>query len=261
VLQLLVAGAAPAILTTGLLIFWTGYIARRRGLPSNSQRATFGQLRRSLLVASPALLTPVVLIAGMLGGYFTPTEAAAITVAYILVVNAVVYRVLNLRYMWNAAIETARTTGSIVLILAAAAVFSFVLSVEGIDSVFAGFIFSLSKDPLIVLLLVNILLLFIGLFLDPLAALVMMTPIVFPVLFEIGVDPVQIGIIMVFNLMLGLLTPPLGLSVYLSADIADVPVGRVFRETRSYYLIMLLALLIITFVPVVSLGVVDIFLR
>jgi TRAP-type C4-dicarboxylate transport system permease large subunit len=81
------------------------------------------------------------------------------------------------------------------------------------------------------------------------------------VLFEIGVDPVQIGIIMVFNLMLGLLTPPLGLSVYLSADIADVPVGRVFRETRSYYLIMLLALLIITFVPVVSLGVVDIFLR
>jgi len=88
-----------------------------------------------------------------------------------------------------------------------------------------------------------------------------MTPIVFPVLFEIGVDPVQIGIIMVFNLMLGLLTPPLGLSVYLSADIADVPVGRVFGETRSYYLIMLLALLIITFVPVVSLGVVDMFLR
>lgn len=261
VLQLLVAGAAPAILTTGLLILWTGYIARRRGLPSNSERATFGQLRRSLLVASPALLTPVVLIAGMLGGYFTPTEAAAITVAYILVVNAVVYKVLNLRYMWDAAIETARTTGSIVLILAAAAVFSFVLSVEGIDSVFAEFIFSLSENPLVVLLLVNVLLLFIGLFLDPLAALVMMTPIVFPVLFEIGVDPVQIGIIMVFNLMLGLLTPPLGLSVYLSADIADVSVGRVFRETRSYYLIMLLALLIITFVPVVSLGVVDMFLR
>jgi TRAP-type C4-dicarboxylate transport system permease large subunit len=163
--------------------------------------------------------------------------------------------------MWDAAIETARTTGSIVLILAAAAVFSFVLSVEGIDSVFAEFIFSLSENPLVVLLLVNILLLFIGLFLDPLAALVMMTPIVFPVLFEIGVDPVQIGIIMVFNLMLGLLTPPLGLSVYLSADIADVPVGRVFGETRSYYLIMLLALLIITFVPVVSLGVVDMFLR
>jgi TRAP-type C4-dicarboxylate transport system permease large subunit len=88
-----------------------------------------------------------------------------------------------------------------------------------------------------------------------------MTPIVFPVLFEVGVDPVQIGVIMVFNLMLGLLTPPLGLSVYLSADIADVSVGSVFRKTRTYYLIMLVALLIITFVPAVSLGLVETFFR
>jgi tripartite ATP-independent transporter DctM subunit len=197
----------------------------------------------------------------MLGGYFTPTEAAAVTVIYILLINTVVYRITGLRYLWRAAVETTQTTGSIVLIVAAAAVFSFVLSVEGIDSLFADFVLSFSQDPIIVLLLVNLLLLFVGLFLDPIAALVMMTPIVFPVLTDVGVDPVQIGVIVVFNLMLGLLTPPLGLSVYLSADIADVPVGSVFNETRVYYAVLLLALLVVTFVPEVSLALVDQFFR
>ena len=261
VLQLLIAGAGPAILTTALLMIWTSYIARQQNLPSNDERATLSVVGNSLVIAAPALLTPVVLITGMLGGVFTPTEAAAVTVVYILIINTVIYRVTGFEYLWEAAIETARTTGSIVLILAAAAVFSFVLSVEGIDTVFANFVFSISENPIIVLLLVNALLLFIGLFLDPIAALVMMTPIVFPVLFEVGVDPVQIGVIMVFNLMLGLLTPPLGLSVYLSADIADVSVSSVFNQTRTYYAIMIIALLVVTFVPAVSLSVVEMFLR
>ena len=261
VLQLLIAGAGPAIVTTLLLMGWTAYIARARNFPRNDHRASVPQMGRSFVIAAPALLTPVVLVAGMLGGIFTPTEAAAVTVIYILVINTLLYRVTRVRYLWDAAVETARTTGSVVLILAAAAVFSFVLSVEGIDVLFAELVFSISENALVVLLLVNALLLFIGLFLDPIAALVMMTPIVFPVLFEIGVDPVQIGIIMVFNLMLGLLTPPLGLSVYLSADIADVSIGSVFRETKSYYIILLVALLIITFVPAVSLAIVETFIR
>jgi tripartite ATP-independent transporter DctM subunit len=261
VLQLLIAGAGPAIVTTLLLMGWTAYIARARNFPQNDHRASVPQMGRSFVIAAPALLTPVVLIAGMLGGIFTPTEAAAVTVIYILVINTLLYRVTRVRYLWDAAVETARTTGSVVLILAAAAVFSFVLSVEGIDVLFAELVFSISKNALVVLLLVNALLLFIGLFLDPIAALVMMTPIVFPVLFKIGVDPVQIGVIMVFNLMLGLLTPPLGLSVFLSADIADVPIGSVFREIKSYYIILLVALLIVTFVPAVSLATVETFIR
>jgi tripartite ATP-independent transporter DctM subunit len=261
VLQLLIAGAGPALVTVALLMLWTGYIARRREFPSNDRRASIAEMGRSFVMALPAILTPVVLIAGMLGGYFTPTEAAGVTVVYILVINAVFYRIVDLEYLWTAAVETARTTGSIVLILAAAGVFSFVLSVESIDTLFADAIFAISKNPIVVLFLVNLLLLFIGLFLDPIASLVMMTPIVFPVLSEIGIDPVQIGVIMVFNLMLGLLTPPLGLSVYLSADIADVPVGSVFRETRAYYAALVAALLIVTYVPEVSLVFVETFFR
>jgi len=261
VLQLLIAGAGPAIVTVILLMTWTAYIARRRDFPSNDERASFREMGRSFLVALPAILTPVILISGMLGGYFTPTEAAAVTVLYIFVINAVIYRIVNLRYLWRAGVDTARTTGSIVLILAAASVFSYVLSVESIDTLFANTIFSISENPIVVLLLVNLLLLFIGLFLDPIASLVMMTPVVYPVLFEIGVDPIQIGVIMVFNLMLGLLTPPLGLSVYLSADIAEVSVSSVFDETRVYYAVMVVALLIVTYIPPVSLVFVEIFFR
>lgn len=261
VVQLLIAGAGPALVTVILLMIATAYVARTHQLPSNESQAGWRQVIRSFAIAVPALLTPIILIAGMLGGYFTPTEAAAVTVVYILIINTAIYQIVNIKYLWTAAVETARTTGSIVLILSAASVFSYVLSVESIDTIFATLIFSVSQNPIIVLLLVNALLLFIGLFLEPIAALVMMTPIVYPVLFEIGIDPVQIGVIMVFNLMLGLLTPPLGLSVYLSADIADVPVASVFRRVRIYYAVLLFSLLIVTFVPGVSLGIIEAFLR
>jgi tripartite ATP-independent transporter DctM subunit len=255
VLQLLLAGALPALVTVVFLMLGTVYIAKTEDLPSNSERAGTREIVRSFLLAFPALFTPVVLISGMLGGYFSPTEAAGFTVLYILLINTVVYRITDPRYIWDAAVETAETTGTIVIILAAASVFSFVLSVESIDTLFARTLFSVSTNPIVVLLIVNAVLLFIGLFLDPIAALVMMTPIVVPALVEVGVDPVHIGVIMVFNLMLGLLTPPLGLSVYLSADISGSSVASVFRRTKVYYVILAVALLVITFYPPLSLSI------
>jgi len=257
VLSLLLAGALPAVLTVAFLMVGTMVIAKRRGFPKNDKRASLTEIARSFALAFPALFTPVVLIWGMLTGLFSPTEAAGVTVAYILVINTFVYRITNFKYIWKAALETAETTGTIVIILAAANVFSFVLSVENIDTVFAETLFAVSTDPIVVLILVNLVLLVIGLFLDPIAALVMMTPIVVPTLVEVGVDPVHIGVIMVFNLMLGLLTPPLGLSVYLSADIADQPVANVFKETRPFYVILLLALLTITYFPPLSLKILE----
>lgn len=257
VLQLLLAGALPATLTVVFLMVGTLLIAKKRGFPKNDKRASITEIARSFALAFPALFTPVVLIWGMLTGLFSPTEAAGVTVAYILVINTFVYRITDFKYIWRAALETAETTGTIVIILAAANVFSFVLSVENIDTVFAETLFAVSTDPIVVLILVNLVLLVIGLFLDPIAALVMMTPIVVPTLVEVGVDPVHIGVIMVFNLMLGLLTPPLGLSVYLSADIADQPVANVFRETRPFYGILLIALLTITYFPPLSLKILE----
>ena len=257
VLSLLLAGALPAALTVMFLMVGTIFIAKKRGFPKNDERASLTEIARAFTLAFPALFTPVVLIWGMLVGIFSPTEAAGVTVAYILLINTFIYRISNFRYIWEAALETAETTGTIVIILAAANVFSFVLSIENIDAVFAETMFAVSTNPVLVLILVNLVLLVLGLFLDPIAALVMMTPIVVPTLVEVGVDPVHIGVIMVFNLMLGLLTPPLGLSVYLSSDIADVPVADVFRESRTFYGILLVALVCITYYPPLSLKILE----
>lgn len=257
VLRLLVAGAVPALVTTAFLMAGTAILARTRGFPGGGARAPLAVMARTLLVALPALIAPVLLIYGMLGGYFSPTEAAGVTVLYILVINTAVYRIFDFQYIWDAAKETAQTSGSVVIILAAAALFSFVMSIEQIDVVFAQALFSISENKIVVLLLVNLVLLFIGLFLDPIAALVMMTPIVFPALVDVGVDPVHVGVIMVFNLMLGLLTPPLGLSVFLSSDIAESPVASVFNEVRPYWYFLAGALLVITYFPPLSLAILE----
>ena len=257
VLQLLLAGAFPAVLTGGLLMIGTAIIARKRDFPSNDRRASLPEIGRSLLIALPALFTPVVLIAGMLGGYFSPTEAAAVTVVYIAFVNAVFYRILNLKYVWSASIEAVRTTGTILLILAAAGLFAWVLSIEGVDRQFAEILFSISEAPAVVLFLTILLLLFLGLFLDPLAALVMVTPVIVPPLMSVGYNPIHIGVVTVYALMLGLLTPPLGLSVYLSADISGADVMDVFRKSAPYYVVLLLGLLIVAYVPQLSLAILE----
>jgi tripartite ATP-independent transporter DctM subunit len=203
--------------------------------------------------AFPALLTPVVLLGGMFLGFFGPTEAAAVTCAYILLVNIFWYRVFEFDYIWNAGMETVKTTGTIIIILAAAGLFSWVIAAENVDSLFASYLFSISENPIIVLLLVNLLLILLGLFLEPIAAMIMSIPIVVPPLVEVGHDPVHIGVIVVFNLMVGLLTPPLGLSIFLSADIANTSIEKVIKELKVYYVILLIVLLLITFIPTISL--------
>jgi len=257
VLQLLLAGALPAVLTGGLLMGGTAIIAWRRDFPRNDTRASLPQVSRSLFIAMPALLTPVVLIAGMLGGYFSPTEAAAVTVIYIVFINAVFYRILNLKYLWSASIEAVRTTGTILIILAAAGLFAWVLSVEGIDRQFAEILFSVSETPEIVLFMTILLLLFLGLFLDPLAALVMVTPVIVPPLVSVGYNPVHVGVVTVYALMVGLLTPPLGLSVYLSAEISGADVMKVFRSSAPYYVALLFGLFVVAYVPQITLVILE----
>ncbi len=257
VLQLLLAGAVPALVTVLFMMVGTAILARIRDFPRNAQRASLPEIARSFVIALPALLTPVVLIAGMLGGYFSPTEAAAVTVVYILFINTFIYRIVNFRYTWTAAVETAQTTGAIIVILAAAGLFSWVLSVERVDQQFADVLLGITEAPAIVLFLVIVLLLFLGLFLDPIAALVMVTPVIFPVLVEVGYHPVHIGVVTVYALMIGLLTPPLGLSVYLSADISGAKPMSVFRSTAPYYVMLLLGLFVVAYVPALSLYILE----
>jgi tripartite ATP-independent transporter DctM subunit len=252
VLSLLLAGALPAVFTTLILMLGVFYIGRRRGQPTR-ERSSMRKIMKTGIIAFPAVATPIVLILGMLGGFFSPTEAAAVTVLYILLINTVVYRITDLTYIWDAGREAAQTSGVILVIISAAGLFSWIMSLEQVNQLFANMLFSVSGNIFVLLILVNIMVLIIGLFMEPIAALVMITPIVVPPLESAGADPVHIGVMIVFNLMIGLLTPPLGLSIFITADIADRAPSRVIHELRPFYLFLIVVLLIITFVPELSL--------
>ncbi len=253
VVDLLLAGAVPALLLFAIMIAGTAVLARWKDFPTSGERPSVTKIIRSFVIAVPALGAPVILVYGMMRGLFGATEIAVVTVVYMLLINTFVYRIFEFRYIWESAVEAAITTSTIMILLAAATLFSFVITLEGTHETFANLLFSLSENKLVLLLLVNIMLLVLGLFLEPLSAMLISIPLVVPTLVEVGVDPVHIGVIMVFNLMIGLLTPPLGLSVYLANDIVEADIEDTLRDLVPYYVVLLITLLIITYVPIISL--------
>jgi tripartite ATP-independent transporter DctM subunit len=199
------------------------------------------------------LFTPVLLVSGMLLGFFTPTEAASVTVVYVLFISAFVYRTLTVAHLLHAAYETIKSTSAILIIVSAAAIFGWILAVEQIPQAFAQNLLSLSTDPLVLLLIVNVMLLIVGMVLDSTTATLLVIPIIASPLHLAGVDPVHLGIVAIFNLMLGLLTPPMGLALFLITDIAKVSMRDVLKELVPYYIPLLATLAILTLFPEISL--------
>jgi tripartite ATP-independent transporter DctM subunit len=253
VLQLLLGGIVPGLLCTGMLMLMTMLLAARRGYPRAARWPSRAELWRDLKPAFPALLAPVVLIGGMFLGVFTPTEIAAVTVAYVLLISVVFYRgELTLRGLLEAGLETLRSAAAILLIIAVAALFGWILAVEQVPQAMTKAFLSISTDPLTLLLIVNVLLLVVGMFLDATTAILVIAPIVAKPLVAAGVDPVHLGMVVVFNLMIGLVTPPMGLALFLVADIARVSMREVLREMWPYYLPLLVTLALITLFPVLA---------
>jgi tripartite ATP-independent transporter DctM subunit len=211
------------------------------------------ELWADFLPALPALLTPILLVSGMLLGFFTPTEAASVTVAYVLFISAFVYRTLKWQHLVHSAYETLKSTSAILIIVAAAALFGWIMAIEQIPQTLARSLLSLSTDPLMLLLIVNGVLLIAGMFLDSTTATLLIIPIIAGPLHMAGVDPVHLGIVAIFNLMLGLLTPPMGLALFLITDIANVSMRAVLKELLPFYIPLLATLAILTFFPEVSL--------
>src|SRR5689334_10906225 len=251
--QLLLAGIGPALVCVAMLSVTVGILGLRYNHPRSARWPTAHELWRDFVPAAPALFTPVLLITGMMIGIFTPTEAAAVTAVYILLVSAFVYRELQLVFVLEAAIETVKGTAAIMGIVAAAAMFGWILAVEQVPQWFTGWIGGVSADPLVLLLIVNIVMLIAGMFVDSTTATLLLVPIVAPPVVAAGVDPVQLGLIIIFNLMIGLVTPPMGLSLFLISDIAKVPMPQILRAMIPFYPPLLITLLIITYIPAVSL--------
>jgi tripartite ATP-independent transporter DctM subunit len=252
VIQLLLGGILPGLVCVAMLMLMTAWLALRRGYPRAERWPTARELWRDFKPAAPAIAAPLILIAGMLAGFFTPTEIAAVTVAYAMLISGVFYRELTWAGVRAAAVETLGASAGILLIVAVAALFGWVLSVEGVPQQLTKAMLSISTNPYMLLGLVNVLLLVVGMFLDSTTAILVIAPIIAKPLIAAGVDPVHLGMVVVFNLMIGLLTPPMGLALFLVADIAKVKMKDVLREMMPFYVPLIVTLLIITYVPAVT---------
>lgn len=250
--QLLVAGIVPALLITFFLMAQVAVMARLYNLPRDVVSPSLRAIAGKALFSLPALAAPIILVGGLLGGYFGPTEVAGVTVAYALLIGFFVYRTLTFRGVWESLRETAEATAGILFIVSTAAVFAWVLTLDRVPAVAGAWLLGISDDPLVLLLLVNLLLLVVGMFLESIAAILIIAPIVAPALHAAGVDPLQLGVVFVLNLMIGLLTPPVGISLYMVSIIAKMPVHGVVRGVLPFFIPLLLSLLVVSAVPAVS---------
>jgi len=252
VIQLLLGGIVPGLLCVAMLMLMTWWLAKRRKYPRAARWPSRGELWRDLKPAFPAIIAPVILIAGMLLGWFTPTEIASVTVLYAILISSLFYRELTWQGVLDAAYETIRASAGILLIVAVAALFGWILSVESVPQKLTGLMLSISTNPYVLLMLVNVLLIIVGMFLDSTTAILVIAPIIAKPLVAAGVDPVHLGMVVVFNLMIGLLTPPMGLALFLVADIAKVTMKDVLKEMMPYYIPLAITLLLITYVPEIT---------
>lgn len=250
--KLLLAGIMPAILITLLLMVQVAITARFKNLPRDDIAPSLGAIARKFVVSFPALLAPLLLIGGLMSGYFGPTEVAGVTVLYALLIGIFIYRTLTLKGIIRSLQETVEATGTILFIVSTAALFAWVLTMDRVPMTVSAFLLGLSKDPIVLLLLVNLLLLVVGMVLESIAAILIIAPIVAPALAAAGVDPLQLGIVFVLNLMIGLLTPPVGMSLYMVSIVAKMPIHTVIRGTLPFLISLMLSLLAVTLIPAIS---------
>lgn len=249
---LFMAGILPALVLVAALCATVWFLTRKQP-ELRLERSSWGTRGRTLLAALPAAGSAVVILGGILSGIFTPTEASGIGVVYILLL-ALAYRALTWRKMYRTLLTTVETSGSVLLIVAAAALFGWVLAREQAPQVAANLILDLTNQPIVFLILVNLLLLLVGCVLEPTAAILILVPVLAPVAETFGIDPVHLGIMVIFNLLIGLITPPVGLVLFVLSSVTRAPVPTVIRGILPFFVPMVITLLVITFLPAVTLS-------
>jgi tripartite ATP-independent transporter DctM subunit len=246
--QLFAAGFLPGLtmgLTLMVMVFW---FAHRRDYHCDV-RFSVPNLWVATKRAFLPLMTPVILVGGMVTGVFTPTEAAIAATAYALVLGVCVYRSLSLKRLIKISFETIETTAIILLIVAGASIFGYLITTSKITDHVADAVLSITTQPWAVLLLVNIFLLIVGCFMETIAAITILVPVLMPLVERIGVDPVHFGVIMVLNLMIGLLTPPVGMVLYVLARVANISLDRTTKACAPFLIPLIVTLAIVTYWP------------
>jgi len=231
-----------------LMIF---FLARRRGYQRDAafSWSVLGQtFKRAIL----SLLTPVIIVGGIMTGAFTPTEAAIAAVVYALFLGGVVYRILTWRRLMKVSMETIETTAVILLIVAGASIFAWILTSNQVAQQVVNLLGPLADNPVATLIIINIVLIIVGCFMETIAAITILVPVLLPLAVASGVDPVHFGVIMVLNLMIGLLTPPVGMVLYVLSRVSNISFEKCMRGTLPFLAPLVIALLLVTFVPAIS---------
>ncbi|MEK4564650.1 TRAP transporter large permease [Alkalicoccobacillus gibsonii] len=250
--DLFLAGAIPGILLAIGFLIVTYIISVKRGYPKG-ERQPLSVVGKSFLGAFWALIMVVIILWGILGGYFTPTEAAVVCVIYAFIIGGFVYRELKLKDIPALLTNTLSSTASILLLVGFANLFGWILVSEGVPILIADGILSITENPFFVILLIVILLLTIGMFMETIAALVILFPVLLPVATSVGMDPVHFGVVMVLTLMIGLSTPPVGVCLFVASSFAKVPIGKTVKELIPYFGVAIFILLLVSYIPSLSL--------
>jgi C4-dicarboxylate transporter DctM subunit len=251
---LFLSGVIPGLIAgAGLLV--VSYLHAKRGGPQYAATITFSteRLVRTFFAAIPAMGLPVIIVGGIVGGVFTPTEAASAAVLYGLIVGMLVYRELKPSQLFDIILKAAAISAAVMMIVASASIFGWLVAVANVPKAVEALLKSYSSSPLTYLLLVNLLLLAVGMFMESIAAMLILVPVLAPIAVSYGIDPVQFGLIIVFNLTIGLITPPYGIALYVAASVANRGIMQVAAKIWAPLLVMLSVLALITYIPEIGL--------
>ncbi len=245
---LFLGGMVPALLLTAALMLYVAYMSGKRNYPRGTRMGA-QQFLKYTISAIPALLTPVVLLAGIYTGVMTPTEAGAVAGFYALIVAAIGYRMMGWKQLWSVIVDTVKGVGTCSLMIGAASCINYIAAREQVASNVARLILNATSNPMVFLLIVNIAILILGMFIDTSVIQVVFVPLMIPIASSLGIDLVHFGLVVILNMMIGLCTPPFGMLLFITSGISGTPLKEVIKEIWWPIAVMLAVLLIVTYIP------------
>ena len=254
-------GVLPGLLM-GLMIMVACYFYARRGGDAYRDTEPFSlrRLSRTFVAALPAFLLPVIIVGGIIGGVFTPTEAAAVAVLCGLIISIFVYKEIRVSAIPAMILRAAAVSASIMMIIATASVFSWLIASQNVPSLIASVLHQATESPLVFLLLTNLLLILIGMFMEGISAILVLVPVLLPIAISFGVEPLHFGVVVILNLSIGMITPPYGITLYVASSVANRTVLQVSRKIGLAFILMIAVLLLTTLVPATVTYLPDLFM-
>ncbi len=249
---LFIAGIFPGLLLGGAFMVMNLYFSKSHNVPVRKKPAGIREILSVTKYAFPSLIAPLIIIGGIVFGIFTPTESGAIAVAYILLIGLLITKELNLRNIWIATCESVRLTSSIFMIIGAAIVIGWLLTFARVPLQIAGFINSVVENPVGILFLLSGIIFIIGMFMEEVASLVLLTPIFAPIALGAGIDPFHFGIVMVLNITIALITPPMGACVFIASAVGKVDLGDLFKSIWPFVAVAIVVLIFIILIPPIT---------